>query len=74
MVAATFFLRFWVKTQDRLFLAFAVAFGLMSLNQALPVFLGPPSEAQAPVYLLRLAAFVVIILAIVGKNLGDAAD
>jgi len=68
LAAGIFFLRFWARTRDRLFLAFAVAFWLMALNQALPVLLGLPDESLAGVYLLRFAAFALIILAIVSKN------
>lgn len=34
-VASVFFLRFWRKTADRLFLAFSAAFGLLAVNQVL---------------------------------------
>lgn len=68
-VAAAFFLRFWARTRDGLFLAFAGAFGLMAANQSLPILLGIPREEQSGVYLLRLAAFVLIILAVLRKNL-----
>ena len=64
-----FFLRFWSRTQDLLFIAFAVAFALLAVGQALPVVLGLPRESQPGVYLLRLAAFSLIIVAIVGKNI-----
>ncbi|HYF23318.1 MAG TPA: DUF5985 family protein [Caulobacteraceae bacterium] len=69
-VAGVFFLRFWSRTRDGLFLAFAVAFWLMALNQALVVILNIPREEQSWIYLLRLAAFVLIIFAILKKNLG----
>jgi predicted membrane-bound spermidine synthase len=65
-----FFLRFFLRTRDRLFLAFAGAFGLMALNQALVGLLDIPREEQSPFYLLRLLAFLLIIGAIVSKNLG----
>ena len=68
-IAALFFLRFWRTTRDRLFAAFAAAFALMSL-QAFSAFLDIPKENQTPFYLLRLAAFLLIIAAIIGKNLG----
>ena len=68
LVAALFFLRFWSRTRDQLFLAFAAAFALMALNQALVVLLGVPREEQSVFYLLRLAAFLLIIVAIVSKN------
>lgn len=65
-----FFLKFWRKTKDRLFLAFAVAFALLAANAAIPVLLKIPSENQSYVYLLRLAAFVLIIAAVLRKNFG----
>ena len=68
LVAAVFFLRFWSRTRDPLFLAFAAAFALMALNQALVALLGVPREEQSAFYLLRLAAFLMIIAAIVTKN------
>jgi len=70
VVAGAFFLRFWARTRDALFLAFAGAFWLMALNQALPVLLDIASEDQGGVYLLRLGAFILIIVAVLGKNLG----
>ncbi|MGH6964886.1 MAG: DUF5985 family protein [Phenylobacterium sp.] len=69
-VVGLFFLRFWSRTRDSLFLAFAVAFALLAADQALPVLCGLPRESLQGVYLLRLAAFSLIIVAIVGKNLG----
>jgi hypothetical protein len=69
-IAALFFLRFWRDTRDWLFLTFALAFFLMALNAGLPILLNVPREEQSPFFLLRLAAFVLIILAIVGKNIG----
>ena len=68
-VASVFFLRFWATTRDRLFLAFAGAFALMALNQGLPALLNIPREEQSNFYLLRLVAFLLIIFAIVAKNL-----
>jgi hypothetical protein len=70
LVAGAFFLRFWVRSRDGLFAAFAAAFWLMALNQALPVLLQVPSEDQSGIYLLRLAAFGLIIAAVLRKNLG----
>jgi hypothetical protein len=68
-IAGVFFLSFWRKTRDSLFMVFALAFGLMTLNQAVPVILGIPREEQGGVYLLRAAAFILIIVAILAKNL-----
>ena len=68
LAAGLFFLRFWRRTQDRLFLIFAFAFWLLAANQALVTLSGIPREEQSWIYLLRLAAFTLIILAIVAKN------
>jgi hypothetical protein len=68
-VCALFFVRFWTRTKDGLFLAFAIAFALLALQQWLTVFLGLPEEDRTWIYLLRLAAFVVLIFAILRKNM-----
>lgn len=68
LVASLFFARFWRRTRDGLFLAFAAAFALLGLNQALLVFSGIPVEERSPLYLIRLVAFLLIIVAIVRKN------
>ena len=70
LAIGVFFLKFWRRTGDGLFLAFAVAFALLATNQAVPVLFGVPSENQGYIYLLRLAAFLLIILAVLRKNLG----
>jgi hypothetical protein len=69
LVAAAFFLKFWRRSHDPLFLTFAVAFVLLAANQAAPVIFNIPREDQSPVYLLRLAGFALIILAVLRKNL-----
>ena len=69
LVGGLFFLKFWRRTRDGLFLAFAAAFALMALNQAIPVLFGIPDEALGGVYLLRLAAFLLIIWAVLRKNM-----
>ena len=68
LVAAGFFLRFWRQTADRLFLAFAVAFVLFALNQALASWLTVVIEPASLIYALRVLGFVIILGAIVDKN------
>jgi hypothetical protein len=68
-IAAIFFLRFWRKTADRLFLAFATAFLLLALNQALTLWLGAADERVGYTYLLRVLGFIFILGAILDKNL-----
>jgi len=68
LMAVLFFLRFWKRTSDQLFLAFAVAFALLALNQALAQWLGAADERVGYTYLLRVLGFVLILVAIVNKN------
>jgi hypothetical protein len=67
-VCALFFLRFWKRTREELFLAFAFAFLLLGLGQTILSLANIPTEERGPVYLLRLAAFLLILLAIYRKN------
>jgi peptidoglycan/LPS O-acetylase OafA/YrhL len=60
--------RFWSRTRDGLFAAFAVAFWLLATNQGLVAIAGVPREEQTWFYLLRLVAFLLIIGAVVAKN------
>lgn len=69
VIAGLFFLRFWVRAHDGLFLVFAVAFWLLALNQGISGLAGIPREELSWVYLLRLGAFCLIIAAIVRKNM-----
>lgn len=66
--AGLFFLKFWKRTHDELFLAFTGAFWLLGLGQALLAFADVPLEERSWIYLLRLAAFVLILAAIWRKN------
>lgn len=68
VVAGLFFLRFWRKTRDRLFLAFAMAFVLLGVGQAVQALANIPQEERSYIYLIRLAAFTLILIAIVRKN------
>ncbi len=68
LVAGLFFLRFWKRTGDTLFMAFALAFWLLGLNQALLALSDIPVEERSWLYLLRLAAFGIILASIWMKN------
>lgn len=65
---AAFFYRFWSDTRDRFFGFFATAFLILSINWLLVAVLHPSTERRPFFYLLRLAAFGLIILAVVDKN------
>jgi hypothetical protein len=68
LVCSLFFLRFWRRTDDGLFLAFALAFALLGLCQGALALANLPSEERSSLYLIRLAAFAVILIAIFRKN------
>jgi uncharacterized membrane protein YeiB len=67
-VCGLFFLRFWRRTDDRLFLAFAIAFWLLGLQRLALTMVEPAPESHTGWYLLRLFAFLVILGAIIDKN------
>lgn len=74
-VAAVFFLKFWRRSRDSLFLAFAGAFMLLAIVQTLLTTANFPAEELSWLYLLRLAAFLLILGGFWGKNRrGNAAD
>jgi hypothetical protein len=68
LAGALFFARFFVRTRDRFFAFLAAAFAIMSANQVALAALGEDSEYRSWLYLVRLAAFVVILYAIFDKN------
>ena len=70
LTASGFFLRFWRRTRDPLFLAFGAAFILLALNQAIASLTTLGRDEVGWVWLLRLAAFCIIIGAIAWKNFG----
>ena len=70
LIAALFFLRFWTRTRDGLFLAFSVSFLLLGLVQAILALGDIPVEERSWVYMIRLTAFLIILFAIGRKNRG----
>jgi hypothetical protein len=70
LVCGLFFLRFWRKTRDPLFMAFALAFALLGAGQAILALANIPTEERGSVFLIRLTAFALILFAILRKNRG----
>lgn len=68
LLAGLFFLRFWRRTGDGLFLAFALAFSLLGLSQGLLAWTRALVEDRHWIYLIRLLAFSIILFAIFRKN------
>lgn len=68
LASALFFLKFWARTKDGLFLAFFVAFMLFATEQGLLVWARTAREEETWFYLLRLGGFGLIIAAVIAKN------
>ena len=67
-VAGLFFLRFFRQTRDALFGYFGAAFWLLAAQAVALGLTDPDAEVRVYLYLPRLVAFVLIIVAIVQKN------
>ena len=63
--AALFFLKFWKKSGDTLFLFFSAAFALLGIERIVSL-VGKQPEFEG--YVIRLCAFVLILVAIGQKN------
>ena len=74
LVASIFFLRFWRKTRDRLFLSFSAAFVLLATNLVIVVTLGVEDERTGYSYILRVLGFLLILWAILRKNVRGHRD
>ena len=67
-VASLLFFRFWKISRERLLLFFALAFAVFGLNWLCLGVLDPPTETRYYFYVLRLVAFLLIIVGIIDKN------
>jgi len=68
VIAGLFFLRFWKRTHDNLFMAFALAFWMMAIERVALIINGAAHEGYSLLYLIRLLAFFLIIAAVLEKN------
>jgi len=62
------FLRLWRQTRDRFFLWFALSFLIEAVNRVALSLAPSPNEASPWYYSIRFAAYLLIIVAIHGKN------
>jgi hypothetical protein len=65
---ALYFLRSWNRTRDVFFLLFSLAFATMAVNRWALAMAGEERDESLFLYLVRLAAFLLIAIAIVLKN------
>lgn len=67
-VAGLFFLRFWRQSRDRLFAIFGAAFWVLGLQRLALASSAHWSPDTTWLYVVRLAAFLLILWAIADKN------
>ena len=68
--AGLFFLKYWQRSRDILFLAFSAAFFIEAFNRVSLLFVAHPNEADFWYYLIRIFAFLIILAGILKKNYG----
>ena len=66
LIIALFFLRYWRRSADRLFLCFALAFAILALEWVGHAVFDP--DLRHYIFLVRLVAFALILLGIIDKN------
>jgi len=67
-VGSLFFFRFWKGTRDRLFLLFGLSFLILAVQRILLAANEAATESIPLLFLIRLLAFVLILVAITDKN------
>jgi hypothetical protein len=67
-VIGLYFWRFWRTTRDGLFVFFAAGFGLMCFERVVLAISHEWQEQNPLIYLMRFAAYLLIISGIVAKN------
>ena len=68
LVAALLFLKYWIASRDRFFLYLVASFAIEAVNRAASALVGAPGGESAIHFSVRLAAYVLILLAIWDKN------
>lgn len=74
LFSGIFFLKFWKASKDTFFLYFAMACGLIAFERVLLFLvsgyseLPQANESRTYVYVVRLIAFALILIAIIDKN------
>ncbi len=64
-----FFVRYWRRSHERIFLLLAIAFYMLALERTVLAFVPASLDGRHWIYLARLLAFALLIVGIVDKNL-----
>ncbi len=63
-----FFVRFWLRTRDLLFLAFELVFFTEGATRVILQFTVRPNESSPGFYVARMLAYLMLVVAIIRKN------
>jgi hypothetical protein len=74
LTIALFFIRFWLRSRDVFHLFFAASFLLLAFQRVLLAAPEGQYEELPALYIPRLAAYLLIIVAVVQKNFGRRSD
>lgn len=69
LVAGLYFLRFYRSTRDPLFLAFLIFFVVQGCTNAATLELSQPNLGTPMIFLIRLLSVLVVLAAILWKNM-----
>lgn len=69
LLIALFFAKFWKRTRDPFFRAFALAFLILGIGRIVEAASRLTHASTPAVYVLRLVAFSLIIFAVAQKNM-----
>lgn len=67
-VAGLFFLRFYRQSRDRIFVFFVAAFWLLAAHWIGLAVVNPAAETRHYLFVVRLLAFVALLVGILDKN------
>ena len=70
LATAAFFLKFWHRTRDPLFLGFGFAFLVEGCNRIAFLFVADPDGSNPVIYAVRLLSYLLFLGAIAYKNRG----
>jgi uncharacterized membrane protein len=73
-VTGLYFFGFWRKTHDRFFGYFGLAFWLLGAGRVALSITGSGADAPRAVYVMRLVAYLIFLIAIIDKNRSNARD
>lgn len=69
LIVALFFLRFWTRTREQIFIVFACAFLILAIERIVLNVMSTENELRPLAYLLRATASLFLAVGIILKNI-----